>query len=117
MAVDAGEFVTRGSRWTALRRRRDYVADWRAQVGGPAPLEPAPFSMRRQTRADLGTARWDLLAWEDPAVGMAAWPFWIDTRMPRSRFEETDDGDPVPILALLDIDGTSPARRRARAED
>ena len=70
----------------ALRRRRDYVGDWSAQVGGAAPLEPAPFSVRRQTRADFGAARWDLLAWEDPAVGMAASPFWIDAKMPRGRF-------------------------------
>ena len=38
---------------------------------------------------------------------MAASPFWIDARMPRSRFEETDDGDPVPILALLDESGAT----------
>ena len=102
-----GKFVTRSSRWAALRRRRDYVSDWRARVGGPAPLEPAPFSVRRQTRADLGAARWDLLAWEDPAVGMAASPFWMDAKMPRGRFEETDDADPMPILALLDESGAT----------
>ena len=91
----------------ALRRRRDYVGGWSAQVGGPAPLEPAPFSVRRQTRADRGAARWDLLAREDPAVGMAASPFWIDAKMRRGRFEETDVGDPMPILALLDESGAT----------
>ena len=31
-----GEFVTRSSRWTALRRRHDYVADWSAQITSAA---------------------------------------------------------------------------------
>ena len=63
--------------------------------------------MRSQTRADLGAASWGLLAWEDPTVGMAASPFWIDAEMPMGRFEETDAADPTPILTLLDEAGAT----------
>ena len=101
------KYVLRSARWTALRHDRDYVSDWRAHAGGPAALEPAPFAVRTQTRADLGAARWGLLAWEDPAVGMAASPFWVDARMPRGRFEETDDSQPMHILALLHETGAT----------
>ena len=104
---DVRELVTRSSRWRALRHNRDYVADWRAHAGGPPPLEPAPFRLRRQTSADLEATRWGLLAWEDPTVGMAASPFWADAEMPRGRFQETDDVDPTPILALLDEAGAT----------
>ena len=71
---DVVEFVTRSSRWTALRHDRAYVAGRRAQAGDPPPLQTVPFRLRTQTRADLEAARWGLLAWEDPAVGMAASP-------------------------------------------
>ena len=98
-------YVLRSSRWTALRHDRGYVADWRAHAGGPVPLEPAPFALRTQTRADLDAARWGLLAWEDPAVGMAASPFWVDAEMARGRLEETDDENPTSILALVDEAG------------
>ena len=104
---DVRELVTRSSRWRALRHNRDYVADWRAHAGGPPPLEPAPFRLRRQTSADLEATRWGLLAWEGPTVGMAASPFWADAEMPRGRFQETDDVDPTPILALLDEAGAT----------
>ena len=104
---DVVEFVTRSSRWTALRYNRAYVADWRAHAGGPPPLEPAPFRLRMQTRADLEAARWGLLAWEDPAVGMAASPFWVDAQMPRGRFKEPDDADPTPTLVMLDEAGAT----------
>ena len=70
-----------------------------------APLELAPFPLRVQTSADLDAARWGLLAWEDPAVALAASPFWVDRQMPRGRFMETDDADPLPILAQLDETG------------
>lgn len=73
------KYVLRSARWTALRHDRDYVSDWRAHAGGPAALEPAPFAVRTQTRADLGAARWGLLAWEDPFgdEGPAS-PFWSE---------------------------------------
>ena len=99
---NVSKYVLRSTRWTALRHNRDYVAYWGVHAGGPAPREPAPFAVRRQTRADLEAARWGLLAWENPAVGMAASPFWIDANMPRGRFDETDDRDSIPILALLE---------------
>ena len=96
------EFVVRSTRWRALRHDRDYVADWRAHSGWPPPLEAAPLPVRTQTRADIEAARWGLLAWEDPTVGMAASPFWVDAQMPRGRLEEPDDADRTPILALLE---------------
>ena len=67
--------------WRELRSNPDYVADWRAHAGEPAPLEPAPFPLRAQTVADLAAARWGLLAWEDPGVGSRASPFWADVPM------------------------------------
>ena len=111
---DVREYVIRSSRWTALRRDRDYVADWRAHVEGPGPLEPAPFRVRTQTRADLEAARWSLLAWEDPAVGMAASPFWVEARMPSGRLKEPDDADRTPILALLEEAGATLTGLRLR---
>ena len=54
-----------------------------------------------------GAARWGLLAWEDPAVAMAASPFWINAAMPKARFKETDDADPMPILTRLDEGGAT----------
>ena len=67
--------------WRELRSNPDYVADWRAHAGEPAPLEPAQFPLRAQTVADLTAARWGLLAWEDPRVGSRASPFWADVPM------------------------------------
>ena len=67
--------------WRELRSNPDYVADWRAHAGEPAPLEPAPFPLREQTVADLAAARWGLLAWEDPGSGRRAKPFWADVAM------------------------------------
>ena len=44
--------------WRELRSNPDYVADWRAHSGEPAPLERAPLPLRAQTLADLGPATW-----------------------------------------------------------
>ena len=45
----------------------DYEAAWRGHgVGVRAVLEPGSFSIRLQSAADLGAARFDLLAWADP---------------------------------------------------
>ena len=104
---DVHEFVTRSSRWTALRHNRDYVADRRAHAGGPPALEPAPFRLCTQTRAVLGAARCGLLAWEDPTVGVAASPFWTDAEMPRGEFVGGGDVDWTPILVLLDEAGAT----------
>ena len=104
---DVLDSVTLSSRWGALRHNRDYVAEWRAHAGEPALPEAAPFRVRTQTTADLAAARWGLLAWEDPTVGMAASPFWIDAEMPRGRLQEPDDVDPTPLLALLDKAGAT----------
>ena len=111
---DVREYVIRSSRWTALRRDRDYVADWRAHCGERQPLEAAPFPVRTQTRADLEAARWGLLAWEDPAVGMAGSPFWVEAQMPRGRLDEPDDAARTPILALLEEAGATLTGLRLR---
>ena len=92
----------RSTRWSTLRHDRAYVADWRAHAGAASALEPEPFPLRTRTSADLGAARWGLLAWKDPGAGMAASPFWVDEAMPKGRFVETDDADPKAILVLLE---------------
>ena len=43
---------------------------------------------------------------------MAASPFWADAEMPRGKFQETDDVDRTPILALLDEAGATLTGRR-----
>ena len=91
---------------------RPYTRFDNSSAGGPPPLESVPFRLRTQTSADLGAARWGLLAWEDPAVGMAASSFWVDAEVPRGRFEEPDDSDPTPILVLLQEAGATLSRRR-----
>ena len=101
------EYVIRSSRWTALRRNRDYVADWCAHDDGPPALETAPYCLRTQTNADLGAARWGLLASENPAVGLAASPFWVDEKMPTGTFDAPDETCPTPILALVDEAGAT----------
>ena len=62
--------------WREWKSNPDYVADWRARAG-----EPAPFLLRVQTGADLAAARWGLLAWEDPGLGSRVSPFWADAPM------------------------------------
>ena len=109
---DVVELVIRCTRWSTLRHDRACVADWREHAGAAPALGPAPFPLRTQTSADLGAARWGLLAWEDPSVGMAASPFWVDEAMPKGRFVETDDADPKAILVLLEETGATLARLR-----
>ena len=89
-----------------------YFADWRAHAGASPALKPAPFPFRTQTSADLGAARWGLLAWEAPGAGMPASPFWIDEAMPEGRFVETDDADPKAILVLFEEAGATLAGLR-----
>ena len=67
-----------------LRTNPDYVEDWRAN-GGPVLQEEAPFRLRRQSEADLGAARWNLLAWEPPWLKGHAAPFWADVPMLEGR--------------------------------
>ena len=79
--------------WRELRSNPDYVADWRAHAGEPAPLEPAPFPLRVQTVADLASARWGLLAWEDPGLGSRATPFWADVPMVKGVVVKLEEAD------------------------
>ena len=66
------------SAWKFLRRNPAY-REARRRWAAPAPVEPAPFPLRRQTEGDLEAAPWGLLAWEDPLdeAGPAA-PFWTE---------------------------------------
>ena len=88
--------------WGELRSNPDYVADWRAHAGEPAPLEPAPFPLRAQTVADLEAARWGLLAWEDPGLGNQASPFWADVPMVKGIVAKPREPD---AEALSDVCG------------
>ena len=51
--------------WRYFRRHPGYRAAWAAEAGAPV-FEAAPFAVRVQSPADLGAARFGLLAWEDP---------------------------------------------------
>ena len=118
---DVVEFAVRSIRWNAPRQDGAYVADWRAHAGGPRAPAAALFSLRTQRSADLDTARWGVLAWEDPCTGMPASPFWFDEAMPEGRFVELDDADAPHSRAARrcrrDAEGTSFPRWRARSED
>ena len=70
--------------WKRLRENPDYVSDWRASAG-PTAREAPPYAFRRQTEADLGAARWGLLAWEDPRYPQWAEVFRADVAMPETR--------------------------------
>ena len=52
----------------ALRRVEEYEEAWRRHdAGGSASsLEPGPFRIRIQTKADLEAGRFVLLAWASP---------------------------------------------------
>ena len=67
------------SAWEFLRRNPVYIEE-RRRAAEPAPAQPAPFPLRRQTKGDLEAAAWGLLAWEDPLDGMASL-FWRDAPM------------------------------------
>ena len=62
---DESRVYERSALWRALWTKPDYVEDWRVNAG-PVLREPPPIPLRRQTEADLGAARWGLLAWEAP---------------------------------------------------
>lgn len=85
--------------WKYLRRNPAYIED-SGRAAEPAPAEPAPFPLRRQTECDLEAASWGLLAWEDPLdeAGPAS-PFWMEA--------PTLEALPVPggptLAELLDV--------------
>ena len=83
--------------WQFLRRNPAYVEAWR-RVRRTAPVEPAPFLLRKQTEADRAAAEWGLLAWEDPlADDGPASPFWADAEM----LEALPAPDAPPLSELL----------------
>lgn len=47
--------------------------------------EAPPFAFRRQTEADPGAVRWNLLAWEAPWLERLGAPFWTDVAMFEAR--------------------------------
>ena len=91
--------------WQALRRVEDYEEAWeRHGAGGPAAsLEPGPFRIRIQTKADLEAGRFELLAWENPrkAAGPAS-PFWRQDGMVEGLLEPG-----AKLLATTVADGGS----------
>ena len=52
--------------WQILKRHPCYRDAWQAVVDRTARPEGEPVPIRRQTEADLESAPWGLLAWEDP---------------------------------------------------
>ena len=90
--TNEGEKVRDGKRgWRRLRSNLDYVEDWRAN-GGRVLQEEAQFRLRRQSEADLGAARWNLLAWEPPWLKGHAAPFWADMPMLEGRALDVGGG-------------------------
>ena len=73
--------------WRLLADNPDYVSDWRASAGPPLREGP-PYAFRRQTEADLGAARWGLLAWEDPRHPQWGELFRADVAMAEARVAE-----------------------------
>lgn len=83
--------------WQFLRRNPAYVEAWR-RVETAAPVEPAPFPLRKQTEADSAAAEWGLLAWEDPlAEDGPASPFWAEAEM----LDASPAQDAPPLSELL----------------
>ena len=78
--TDRAKVFDRRRAWASLWTNPDYVEDWRAN-GGLVLQEPPPFPLRRQSEADLGAARWNLLAWEAPWLERHGAPFWADVAM------------------------------------
>ena len=81
--------------WRRLRENPDYVSDWRASASATLREGP-PYAFRRQTEADLGAARWGLLAWENPRHPDWAELFWADAAMTSARV-----APPVPAWRRL----------------
>ena len=77
---DESRVYERSALWRALWTKPDYVEDWRVNAG-PVLQEPPPIPLRCQTEADLGAARWGLLAWEAPWLKRHGVPFWADVAM------------------------------------
>ena len=91
---------TGGTRaWEFLRRNPGYIEA--ESEAPPAPVEPAPFPMRVQTKADLAAAAWGLLAWEDPHKDGPASPFWRDVPMPAA----APAPGARPLVEVLDVPG------------
>lgn len=67
---DASRVYERSALWT----KPDHVEEWRVNAG-PVLQEPPSIPLRRQTEADLGAARWCLLAWEAPWLKRLGAPF------------------------------------------
>lgn len=83
--------------WQFLRRNPAYVEAWQ-RVKTAAPVEPAPFPLRKQTKADSAAGEWGLLAWEDPlAEDGPASPFWAEAEM----LEAFPAPDAPPLSELL----------------
>lgn len=89
--------------WLFLRRIEEYEEAWWAQVAATADIapvvEPGPFPICMQTKADLEAAQFDLLAWANPfrADGPAS-PFWNFSGMVEAVLEP--DAEPlVPLVA------------------
>ena len=76
MATDGGPRA-----WAFLRRNPVCRAVWREAAARPV-FEPAPFSVRVQSRADGRALKWGLLAWEDShKTDGPASPFWAEAPM------------------------------------
>lgn len=55
----AADAVRGACAWACMRRDPGYREAWTAKAG-PERFEPAPFSLRVQTEADLAAAHWGL---------------------------------------------------------
>lgn len=86
--------------WHALRSNPDYKADWRVHGGAPSVVESAGFALRAQTEANLGAARWDLLAWEAPRERSKFKPFWADEGMIEAAVVEP--GDSIAPVGMME---------------
>lgn len=91
--------------WEALKRVEDYERAWkRYGADGPAhALEPGPFRIRIQTKADLEAGRFELLAWENPRKpdGPAS-GFWRQDVMLEGLLEPGAE----PLAALVGDEGS-----------
>ncbi len=88
--------------WQVLRQVDDYVEAWDGHAAATAAcaLEPGPFPILVQSECDIGAARFELLAWEDPS-GPGP-PFWRQEWMPEALLNP----DAPPLAAIPDEGGT-----------